>query len=254
MTTLPLPARSVALRPLALPAEHGGWGFLAEPILLGLLVAPSWSGALVAAAAVFGFLGRHPLKLALQDAVRGKRYPRTFWCRALAASCLLAALLSLAAAVVMSGACILVPFALAMPLAIVQGWYDARNHGRNLFAEISGAVAMASIATAVAIAGGLGAAVSYGLAGILIARFVPAILYVRALLGRLSPSTALIAHFTALGAIALYATLPVIAAMLVLSLRAVWGLTHEAPRAKVIGWREIAFGIATVALVAMGYR
>jgi hypothetical protein len=34
-------------------------------------------------------------------------------------------------------------------------------------------------------------------------------------------------------------------------IRAAWGLTHEPPRAKVIGWREIAFGAMTVVLVAM---
>jgi hypothetical protein len=254
VTTLPLPSRSVALRPLALPAEHGGWGFLTEPILLGLLVAPSWSGALIAAAAVFGFLGRHPLKLALQDGLRRKHYPRTFWCRALAASYLLAALLSLTAALLISDARILVPFVLAMPLAFVQGWYDARNQGRHLLAEITGAVAMSSIVTAIAIAGGMDTSMAYGLAGIMIARFVPAILYVRALLGRLPASAALTAHIFALGAIALYATLPAIAAMLVLLLRAGWGLAHEAPRAKIIGWREIAFGLATVLLVVTGYR
>ncbi|MBZ0296495.1 MAG: YwiC-like family protein [Anaerolineae bacterium] len=32
------------LRSVALPAEHGGWGFLIEPILLGLLVAFSVNG------------------------------------------------------------------------------------------------------------------------------------------------------------------------------------------------------------------
>jgi hypothetical protein len=253
VTTLPLPSRSVALRPLALPAEHGGWGFLAEPILLGLFVAPSWAGALVAAAAVFGFLARHPLKLALQDALRRKHYPRTFWCRALAASYLLAALLSLTAALAMSGASMLIPFALAMPLVFVQGWYDAKNQGRHLLAEISGAVAMTSIVTAIAIAGAMEHRVAYGLAGILIARFVPAILYVRALLGRLPASAALTAHALALGATALHAPLPAIAAMLVLLLRAAWGLAHEAPRAQVIGWREIAFGVLTVALVAIAY-
>jgi len=183
-----LPSRSVALRPLALPAEHGGWGFLAEPILLGLLIAPSWSGALVAASAVFGFLARHPLKLAFQDAVRGRRYPRTFWCRALAASYLIAALLSLSGAVVQSGAGMLVPFALATPFAVLQAWRDAKNHGRELLAEASYARPLAA------------------------------------------------------------------AAMAVLSIRAAWGLTHEAPRAKVIGWREIAFGLMTVGLSAMVYQ
>lgn len=251
MTAIPLPSRSVALRPLALPAEHGGWGFLFEPILVGMLVAPSWSGGFVAAAALFGFLARHPLKLAFQDAVRGKRYPRTFWCRALAASYLIAALLSLSGAIAMSGTGLLVPFTLAMPFAAFQAWRDAKNRGRELFAEISGAVAMASTVTVIALAGGASAVVSYGLAGIMIARFVPAILYVRALLGRLPAWCAWTAHVAAIGAIASYASPLAVAAMVVLLLRAAWGLTHEPPRAQIIGWREIAFGVVTVALVAI---
>ena len=248
-----MPSGSVALRPLALPAEHGGWGFLAEPILLGLLVAPSWSGAFVAAAAVFAFLARHPLKLALQDAARGRRYPRTFWCRVFAASYLLAALLSLSTAIAMAGSRILVPFAIAAPFAIVQMLYDAKNRGRGLVAEIGGAIAMTSVVTAIAIAGGIETTAAYGLAGILIARFVPAILYVRALLRRLPSWCAWTAHLVALGAIALYARPLAIAAMIVLLIRATWGVTHEPPAAKIIGWREIVFGVVTVALVAMSY-
>jgi len=251
VTAIPLPSRSVALRPLALPAEHGGWGFLFEPILVGMLVAPSGGGGFVAAAALFGFLARHPLKLALQDAARGRSYPRTFWCRALAGSYLIAALFSLSVAIALSGTNVLVPFALAMPFAALQAWRDARNHGRELLAEISGAVAMASTVTAIAIAGGAGAEMAYGLAGIMIARFVPAILYVRALLGRVPAWCAWTAHAVALGAIASYAGPLAVAAMAVLLMRAAWGLTHEPPRAKAIGWREIAFGAVTVALVTM---
>jgi hypothetical protein len=33
------------LKSVALPVEHGGWGMLGEPLLLALLVAPSWAGA-----------------------------------------------------------------------------------------------------------------------------------------------------------------------------------------------------------------
>ena len=34
----------VRLRTVALPVEHGGWGISLEPVVLGLLVAPSASG------------------------------------------------------------------------------------------------------------------------------------------------------------------------------------------------------------------
>ncbi|HDL49896.1 MAG TPA: prenyltransferase, partial [Actinobacteria bacterium] len=43
---------SVRLRSVAMPTEHGGWGFTLEPIILGLLVAPSPAGWEIAAAAL----------------------------------------------------------------------------------------------------------------------------------------------------------------------------------------------------------
>ncbi len=70
---------SVRLRPIALPVEHGGWGFLGAPIVLGLWVAPSVAGFWLSLAALGVFLTRQPLKLALGDRQRGKRYPRTVW-------------------------------------------------------------------------------------------------------------------------------------------------------------------------------
>jgi hypothetical protein len=254
VTVVPLQTRPIALRPLALPSEHGGWGFLCEPILLGLLVAPSWSGALIAVAAAFGFLARHPLKLALQDLVRGRAYPRTTYCRALAAGYLLVAACALASAAAMSGARILIPLALAAPPAIIQVVYDASNRSREMLPEISGAIAMASVASAIAVAGNVETMTAFGLAGILIARFAPAILYVRALLGRLPARIALALHVVAVAAVAVYAPLLVVGAMIMLLVRAVWAFMHEPPPAKTIGWREIVFGIVTSVLVAAAYR
>ena len=134
------------MRPLALPAEHGGWGFLFEPIALGLLVAPSWGGALVAAAAVCAFLARHPWKLAMQDAMRRRNYPRTRYCRWFAAMYSLAGALALASGVAIGGAPVLIPLAVVAPLAVVQLVYDARNRSRELLPELSGALAMSSVA------------------------------------------------------------------------------------------------------------
>ena len=37
-------------RTVAVPSEHGGWGLTAEPVLLGLLLAFSWSGVAVGVA------------------------------------------------------------------------------------------------------------------------------------------------------------------------------------------------------------
>src|SRR3954469_15856345 len=94
------------VRPIALPAEHGGWGFLLEPLVLAMIVAPSWIGALICVASICGFLTRQPLKLAMQDLVRGKRYPRTKWCAIFASSYAAGAFVAVTAAIAFGGWCI----------------------------------------------------------------------------------------------------------------------------------------------------
>lgn len=246
VTTIPLPARPISLRPLALPAEHGGWGFLLEPIALGLLVAPSWRGAWIALAALFAFLARQPLKLALQDALRGKTYPRTRYCGAIAASYLIAAAIAILASRTF------LPVVLIAPLALVQLMFDAKNRSRELLAEMSGAIAMSSIAAMIAIAAGRPIAIALGLSGIIVARSLPSILYVRALLRGAPKWPVIVAHTLAAAFVASYATWFAVAAMLILLGRAIHGVTQASqPAPRTIGWREIVYGAVTVVLVAL---
>src|SRR5512140_1195258 len=58
---------SVRSRRVALPVEHGGWGLVLEPVVLGLVVVPSIGGIWLAVAAVACFLWRQPFKLAFGD-------------------------------------------------------------------------------------------------------------------------------------------------------------------------------------------
>jgi len=255
--TLPIAStirRPVALRPLALPSEHGGWGILLEPVAIGLLVAGSWSGALISVAAVFAFLARHPLKLALQDAIRGKSYPRTHYCRLLAAAYLLSAALALAGGVAIGGIGILIPFAFAAPLGLIQVLYDARNRSRELFPELSGVTAMSSVAASIAIAGGMHLAPAFALAGIVLARSLPSIVFVRTLLHGGSVWPAIAMHVVAVIGIVIFAPPLAAVAMIVLLLRAIWSLMQPPAPAKTIGWREIAYGAITVALVVTSIR
>ena len=69
--------QTTRLRTVALPAEHGGWALILEPIALGLLVAPSFRGLCIALAAFCCFLARQPLKLALSDHIKQRNLPRT---------------------------------------------------------------------------------------------------------------------------------------------------------------------------------
>ncbi len=50
--------RRICIRPIALPVEHGGWGLLFEPIVLGLLLAPSPAGLFISLGATGAFLAR----------------------------------------------------------------------------------------------------------------------------------------------------------------------------------------------------
>ncbi len=246
----------VTLRPLVLPTEHGGWGFLLEPLVLGLLVKASFGGAVIALAALFGFLTRQPLKLAMQDALRRKTFPRTFWCRSFALGYLALAGVSIAAAVAISGWTLAVPFAAVAPLAIVTLVADANNRSRRLLPELAGSIAMASTAAAIGLAGGLSYIASFSLMALIVLRGIPSILYVRTLLTRAHKQVAssvppLVAHVIAVPLAYLAGSLFAVGATVALLARAAWGLTHDVPRAKTVGWREIAWGAVTVVLFAL---
>jgi hypothetical protein len=248
-----------------LPTEHGGWGFLLEPLVLGMLVAPSRGGALIASresaliglAALFAFLTRQPLKLAMQDALRHKSYPRTFWCRAFAVGYASLAMIAIALAVAISGWMLTIPFAIVAPLAITALIADARNRSRSLLPELAGSIAIASTAASIALAAGRPFIAAFSLMALIALRGVPSILYVRTLLARAhkqvaGSAPALIAHALAIGiAYAIGSRFAVIATLALLA-RAAWGLTHEVPRAKTVGWREIGWGAVAVALFALG--
>src|SRR4051812_44173992 len=164
----------VRLRNIALPVEHGGWGLSLEPVVLGLLVAPSIPGMFLAFAALAAFLARQPLKLAMGDRRCARRFPRTLIAERFALFYIAIATLSLLAAIAMTTSyLLLLPLLLASPLALVQLHFDRVGRSRTLLPELSGATAMASIATSIALASGWPSASAFGLWAILTARVVP---------------------------------------------------------------------------------
>jgi hypothetical protein len=262
-----LSAPAVRWRSVALPIEHGAWGFLLEPALLGLLVAASAAGVALVTAALAALLLQTPLSLVLTDLRRGRRYPRTALAWRFVALYGAALLLALALALTLAGTvAILLPAAIAAPLVAVQLWYDARSRARELLPEAAGAVAMGALAACVALAGGWSLLPALGLWALLAARTVPAIVYVRARL-RLERGQsvaraptwashalawAVVAAAAAAGAVAWLVTLP----YAVLTARAALGLSSRrvGVPAKVIGFREIGYGIMVVVVVAVAVR
>lgn len=257
-------ASGVRLKTVALPTEHGGWGITLEPVLLGLLVAPTLAGAGLALATVGAFLARHPFKIVAGDRRRGRRFARTPYAERFALAYAAAALAGLALAVFAAADyTFLLPLALAAPLAGVQLWYDAAGQSRSLLPEVAGSVAMGSVACSLALAGGAGWPLALGLWALLATRFVPAILYVRARLTGLHGKEfkrwpSLLAHALALAAVAALAAfkfLPWLAVGVtaVLLARCAYGFARRWPStAQRVGFSEIAFGALTVAAAAVG--
>ena len=238
---------------------------MVEPLLLGLLVAGTPHGLLLAAATLAAFLIHQPLRLALKDHLKGRRIARTIWAERFAAAYGLLTLLLLGIVTLTSELHVVLPLLVALPFLLIQVWYDARNQSRTLVAEISGAVALGSAASAIAILGGWTLLQALPLWWLVSSRSTPSILYVRARLklehGKpVKRYPVWIAHSAAL-LLALplvsISLIPVsaLAAIALLLVRAIVGLSrHRKPRpAKQIGLLEMAYGFLFVAIVVAGY-
>ena len=262
---VPAPDAPVSLKTIALPVEHGGWGMLAEPLVMGLLLAPTLAGLGLAVAALGAFLVRHPLKLALSDWWRGTRYPRTMLAARVAAVYATFALCGLALAVWRAPAAAWLPVLVAAPLGLLQLWYDARLQGRQLLPELLGGVALGAGASALMLAGGWAMAPALAAWALLAAKAVASVVYIRARLrlDRGQPASrgpGVLAHVAALGlavTLALFGWGPWlgVAAFTVLLARAAHGLSswHRRVRPQVVGFTELAYGTLTALLLCIGY-
>lgn len=260
--------RNISYKSIALPAEHGSWSLTTEPILLGLLVAPTWAGLFMAIAAFAVFLINRPLKIYWTDRRRGRTYERTaiawrfvvfYGAIALAASAMTFAL---------AGWRPFAPFALALPLLLIFMAYDQRP-GRHWQAELTAPAAFAAVAAAIGLAGGIAWLPALGLWGFMIARSVPTVIFVRARLrldkdkeggrGESVPATIAI-HVLAVvvvAALVWVGWLPwaAILAVVILLARAIWGLSDYRWRASVqaLGFLEVGFGMLSALIVAIGF-
>ena len=253
------------LRTVALPAEHGSWGLTTEPILLGLLAAPSWAGAVLAGAAFGLFLVRWPLKV-LGISWRQRRPERIRLAAQFVVLYGTIATVCLIVSVALAGWEPLAPLVAALPFAAVFVVYDAKNQSRSWQAELAGPVGFSAVATTIALAAGWPAGPAAALWGALVARSVPAVLFVRARIRldkgrpyRVMPT--IISHLAALAAMAWLANVGILRAWVVgvyvlLLIRAAWGLSRfrRTVPIKVVGFSELAWGVVTVVSVAVGVR
>lgn len=256
------------LRSIALPPEHGSWGFLIEALLLGLVAAPSVAGAAIAVAGTGAFLARHPFKLALADAKRGRLFPRTRWALGFVGLYGGIALVSACAALAWSAGPFWLPLMIAAPVAIFQLAADALGKGRTLAAEALGSALPGALASAIALAEGWTTGPALTLWALLAARAVPAILHVRSRLRVDRGAATRSALVLPAGAYALGTSMALglwraglapgaaPAVLAVLSLRVVVEavLSMKPVRPQTLGIREMVIGLASVLTIALGYR
>jgi len=250
------------IRSIALPTEHGGWGFTLEPILLGLLVAPSAAAWELSAAALGIFLARRPVKLVSTDIVRRRWLPRS---RIALVFALLYGGLALAGTV---GAFFTaegpfwIPVLVAIPFALVALRADAQSKNRALIPELSGSIAMGATVSAIALGSGWDLGPAFGLWLVLAARDVAAIVLVRGQIRRLKrrpagASTIYAVQAACIGVVAVAAVAGIapwlaVGAIALVALVAVMSLKRPPVEARIIGWTQMGVGFMVVLVTAAG--
>jgi hypothetical protein len=249
------------LRSVAVPTEHGGWGLTAEPVLLGLAIAPSAAGVCIGLAAMLAFVARTPLRVVLVDRHRHRHLARTGLARRVLGVEFAAISALVAVAVLTAGEPFWWPVVAAAPLVVVELWFDMRSRSRRLVPELAGTYGICAVAAMILLAGGHPAAQAMAVWLILAGRATTAIPYVRAQIFRLhghpaSSRTLLATDAGAAAAViaavaldpAVVAGAATVAAVIVFQ-RAT--ARHPVP-AKVIGIRQSVLGLAVVIATTVG--
>lgn len=258
------PQQRSPLRSVAIPAEHGGWSLTAEPVVLGLLVAPSQAGFLMGAFAILAFLARTPARIVAVDMRHRRFLHRTrlaitvLLCEATLLTAIFVAMLALASPT------FLIPLVLSVPFFGIAFFYDVRHRARHLVPELLGAIGVGSFAPALALSSGeVSARVSASLWVVLALRSLLAIPYVRLQLARAKRQTEFVhtrvnfvsQMFVAAVAFPLeyFNVIPLLSAcVLVLVAIAQHALARTAPpRAAIIGVQQVFIGIVVVAATAL---
>ena len=252
----------VKWRSIALPVEHGGWGFTFEPILLGLLVAISPAAWEISVAAIAVFLARRPFKLAATDLVRRRWLPRSRVAAGFAIAYGMVALAGIVGAIVTAAAPFWQPLLVAAPLAGIAMYADAHSRSRTVGAELAGSIAMGATVTMIALADDWEIVAAFGLWLVLAARAVTTVALVRSQIRRVhgrpvGEKTVYGAEAGTLAILILAAAADIVPWMAVAAIGAIGvvayiSLQRPPVAAKTVGWTQIGVGLGVVLFTAIG--
>ena len=264
-SAIPVKRPPVNVKTIALPIEHGSWGFVFEPLAAGLLIAFTPSALWIVLLVVGAFLTRQPLKVLLNARQANRALPQTPVALKFVALYGAIFTIGLAGSLAFVPANAFAPFLLVMPLAAYQIYCDAARRSRQLLPELTGAVAVSSSVAVIAIAAGWTFPAAFALWAIFVARLIPSILYVRNRLllekgksfSASVPAGAHIAALALVGALAFYGLSPWLRVLMfaVLLGRGAVGLSKYRSKIKAmrIGVWEVAYGTLTALSVVIGY-
>ena len=250
------PSIPQATRRVFLPKEHGSWSLALEPILFGLLIAPTAAGGALALSAVSVFFIRRPMKAYLQT-----RDPASALALVVLA---VSSLVGVSQAVILGGLTSFWPLMPALLLGPLYLQWDRQNESRAAAAEVTGCALFALVPATMAALAGHTAIFSFTLTALMLARSIPALLTVRIWLRRrksqpTSPIPAFTATIIALGFVTLftrwgYAPISAHALIFISCFRLIL-LSPYTPSwpAKRIGMIEAIFGLAYVLIIPLSY-
>lgn len=248
-----------------MPVEHGAWGFLFEPALAGLIIAPSAAAPFILLLVVGAFLTRQPLKFLLGDQLQKRRLPRT----GIALRFVLIfggiAVVGLLGSVFFASPTSFIPFLIAAPITVYLIIQDIARQTRTILPEMLAAFALASSITAFALADGWKFLPAFALWAIMSARLIPSVLYVRSRLRlekgkRFLAFVPIAAHVLALIAVSVFyffglSSILTISMAAFLLARAAFGLSRfrRPLKAKAVGIREVIYGVLYALTIVFGY-
>lgn len=154
------------------PKEHGSWSLALEPVVLGLLAAPSLAGIALGLAAFSGFLARRPIKAVAQgNSGRGSRTAA-----GILVACALAGLLC---SVLLGSPALLARLLVLTPFAVLFVISDAQGESRAATAELAGSAAFSLLPFVLASLAGWSASHAFGLTLLALGRSLPTVMTVR---------------------------------------------------------------------------
>ena len=165
---------------LVLPKEHGSWSLTLEPLVLGLIAAPSVAGGALALSVLAGFFLRRPVKRWLGGGADPRR-PQALLCVAIL---VLVAVAGLMLAAMFTAPARLWPLLLAVPPGAAFVWFDSRGASREVAAEFAGSMTFAVVPMALTSLAGWPTKAALAMAAVMAGRSLPAVMTIRAYLRR----------------------------------------------------------------------